>query len=86
MQIDHVTKDELEIFRQKLLEDLLTILKPKPSVQKKWIKGAEVRAILNISAGTLQTLRINGKLNPSKIGGSYYYPMEQIEKLLEPKI
>ena len=42
----------------------------------------EVRKLLNISPGTLQTLRINGTLPYTKIGGTMYYNLKDIEKLL----
>jgi hypothetical protein len=38
---------------------------------------------LGISAGTLQNLRINGTLTPSKVGGTHFYKRSDIQKLLE---
>ena len=40
--------------------------------RKDVLKSKDVRDMLGISAGTLQTLRINGTLAWSKIGGTYY--------------
>lgn len=45
-------------------------------------KSYEVRKLLNISAGTLQNLRINGTLAYTKIGGLMYYKYSDIEKVL----
>jgi hypothetical protein len=50
---------------------------------KEWLKSNEVRKLLGISPGTLQTLRITGTLNYSKIGGMMYYRYQDIMKLLE---
>jgi hypothetical protein len=38
--------------------------------------------VLNISAGTLQTLRNNGKLPYTKIGGLIYYDATEIDGIL----
>lgn len=83
MHIEIITKEDLQIFRLQLLEDLEKLLKSKSQNTKLWLKSPQVRSMLKISAGTLQNLRITGKLNPSKIGGSFYYRLEEIEKLLE---
>jgi hypothetical protein len=58
-----VTLDDLEAFRVKLKMDIKMMLEgnaTKPA--KRWLKSVEVRKLLNISLGTLQTLRNNGKL------------------------
>ncbi|RYY00601.1 response regulator [bacterium] len=49
---------------------------------KKWLRSAEVRAILNISPGTLQNLRINGTLAFTKVGSIFYYAFSDIQSLL----
>lgn len=48
-----------------------------------WLKSYEVRKLLNISAGTLQNLRINGTLPYNKIGGLMYYRYDDIQKLMD---
>lgn len=82
MQLDLITKDDLTAFRYQLIEDMKMILLSKPETSKKWLKGSEVRKMLKISAGTLQNLRIKGQLKPSKIGGSFYYRADEIDKIL----
>jgi hypothetical protein len=37
---------------------------------------------VKVSAGTLQTLRINGTLQYTKIGGIIYYDFDHIQKTL----
>jgi hypothetical protein len=49
---------------------------------KKWLKSGEVRELLSLSAGKLQTLRITGKLRYSKEGNILYYRSDDVEKLL----
>lgn len=82
---DLITKDDLERFKIDLFAELR---KPgyklnKKDEQKEWLKSYEVRQMLNISAGTLATLRRNGTLPFSKIGGLMFYRHDAILKLLE---
>lgn len=82
--MDIVTKEDLELFRIKLLEDIKRVLAPTPMKNdKEWLRSSEVRKILKISPGTLQSLRISGKLHPSKIGGILYYRKDELMSLLE---
>lgn len=82
MSIEVVTKEDLQVLRQQLISDLKALLQCQDNSKKEWLKSSEVRKLLKISPGTLQTLRVNGTLHPSKIGGILYYKMEEIEKLL----
>lgn len=84
MPTEIITKEDLEYFRIQLLNDLKRLqvtVSQKPS--KEWLKGIEVRKMLNISPGTLQNLRINGKLHSTKVGGIYFYRYRDIEKLFQ---
>ena len=38
--------------------------------------------MLRISPGTLQNMRVNGKITPAKIGGVFFYRREDLDKLL----
>lgn len=83
MAIEIITKDDLEQFRLRLLDDIKEfIAKQDNSTVKKWLRSHEVKRMLNISTGTLQNMAINGKLHPTKIGGINYYRYEEIEILL----
>lgn len=77
-----VTREDLNEFRTQLLRDFKELIQHKPEQSKQWLKSIEVRKLLNISPGTLQTLRINGILTYSKIRGTYYYANDDIEKLM----
>lgn len=84
MPTEIITKDDLEYFRIQLLKDLTQLqvsVAQKPP--KEWLKGVEVRKLLNISAGTLQNLRITGKLQSTKVGGIYFYRYRDIEKIFQ---
>lgn len=78
-----ITKGDLIEFRNNLIHELKEILGNTTKNQsKEWLKSNEVRQLLKISPATLQTLRINGTLNYSKFGKSYYYKYEDILKVL----
>ena len=48
-----------------------------------WMDNSDVMRALNISQRTLQTLRSNGMLPYSQIGGKLYYRRADIETLLD---
>jgi hypothetical protein len=78
-----VTLADLEKFRVTLMMDIKLMLEGnlgKPA--KRWLKSHEVRKLLNISYGTLQTLRNNGKLPYTRIGGLIYYDAAEIDQIL----
>ena len=83
MAVEILTKQDLDDFRTLLLNDFREIVQGKTEQTKQWLKSKEVRKLLNISSGTLQTLRINKTLSYTKIGGIIYYASKDIEKLLE---
>jgi len=53
------------------------------SPAKKWLKAHEVRRLLKISPGTLQTLKANGTIPYTKIGGVHFFDYEDIQQVLE---
>lgn len=85
MMVDLITREDLNEFRNLLLNDLKQLIQPQSQQGKQWLKSYEVRKLLNISAGTLQNLRINGTLAYTKIGGLMYYKYSDIEKVLNGK-
>lgn len=86
MSVDVITKEDLQLFRLQLLQDIkLLFSKSEPQV-KQWLRSSEVRKMLKISPGTLQSLRIKGVLKFTKLGGVLYYNKEDINKVLEEGI
>ena len=81
-----ITVDDLLQFKKQLLIELVAELKSQINiVPKKWLKSHEVRRLLKISPGTLQTLKASGILPYSKIGGIHFFDYEEIQKLLEKR-
>lgn len=79
-----ITTDDLREFKLELLEDFKKLLQSNPSTQtKKYLKSNEIMELLQVSPGTLQTLRINGTLPYTKIGGIIYYEAEEIQKVMD---
>jgi hypothetical protein len=82
MVIEFITKEELELFRKKLLADFKDILNQNAASNKEWLRGRDVMKMLKISEGTLQSLRVSGKLKFKKIGGIYFYQLADINLML----
>ena len=81
MEIEVITKEDLQLFKAELLKDITELLKPA-ELKKPWLKNNELKRLLNISSATIQRLRVAGKLRPTKIGGTHYYSYAEIEKLM----
>jgi len=83
MQIEILTKQDLEVFGQKLLNELSALIQSPRESEKKYLRTNEVRKMLGgISPGTLQNLRVKGLLKPSKIEGVFYYKLSEVTTLL----
>ena len=71
---EQVTKEDLRLLSLMIIDE---IRKLRPEIRKddevEWLKSRASRKMLTISAGSLQTLRITGKVRFRKILGSYYY-------------
>ncbi len=79
-----ITTEDLYEFKLQLLDGIKQLLENQSvRPQKKWIKSAELKELMDISSGTLQNLRINGTIPYTKIGGVLYYEYEEIVQLME---
>ena len=79
-----VTVDDLEKFRLKLMMDIKMMLEGHLGKSpKRWLKSFEVRELLKISSGTLCSLRSNGKIPFSRVGGLIYYDALEIDRVLQ---
>jgi hypothetical protein len=79
-----ITLEDLQRFQKEFFEKLETSLQQLKNITpKKWMKSHEVRRMLKISPGTLQSLKSDGTLPYSKVGGIHFYDYEDIQRLLE---
>ena len=77
------TRDDLIQWKNEMLQEVTDLIKGQIPQPVKWVKSQKAREILGCSPGTLQNLRLSGKLVFSKMGGTLYYDMESITKTLE---
>ena len=85
MSVNIITKEDLQEFKVELLQGIRDLFHIKTTEQKLWLRSAEVKELLKISSGTLQTLRANGTLSYTRIEGTLYYNYKDIEKLFNEK-
>ncbi len=79
-----ITTDDLREFKMELLDEIKDLLKTSPELgAKKYLKSQDLMKILKVSSGTLQTMRINGTLPYTKIGGIIFYDPEEISKVMK---
>ena len=88
MMNDSVTKDDLRQFGLLLLNDIRKIIdesqtSEKESLDPEWLKSRVVRKLMDMSAGSLQNLRVTGKIRFKKVLGSYYYNKTDLRKLFD---
>ena len=86
MAVNLLTIEDFQHFKSELFAELKSILKNMDQPTKKWLKSDEVKKLLNVSPGTLQTLRINGTLQFTKIGGIIYYDYDHIQKTFQENL
>ncbi len=85
MATEILTKDDLQEFKQELLNEIRSLIGTEARSKNEWLRSSQVRKMLNISPNTLQSLRINGTLNYTKIGSIFYYKFEEINMMLAGK-
>lgn len=79
-----ITVDDLLEFKKQLLDELLIAFRSQSgTVSKRWMKSHEVRKLLKISPGTLQTLKSSGVIPYTKVGGVHFYDYEDIQTVLQ---
>jgi hypothetical protein len=83
MEVDIITKKDLQQFKLELLQELKALLGTDNKPKAEWLRSSEVRKMLKISPGTLQNLRISGTLRSTKVGGMHYYNYEDIQNMLD---
>lgn len=77
MNVELITKEDLQRFKVELLEEIMSLLPVQPTQmrepKKEWMKSKEFMKLIECTEGKLQRLRIRGEIEHKKIGGRYYY-------------
>jgi hypothetical protein len=84
MSVNILTQEDLQTFKSEFLEELKIVLNAIPKTpQKQWLKSPEVRKMIGISKGTLQTLRNKKAISYTRVGGLTFYSYQDIVKMME---
>ena len=90
MATEIITREDLEAFGERLLGQMKALLTGNTTdgsgEQRKYLKSYQVKNLLRISSNTLQTLRDNGTLPFTRIGGILYYSFEDIQRVLKGEV
>lgn len=80
-----ITKDDLRQFGLLLMRDMRLLLESSKNeaeeIHPEWLRSRVVRKLMDMSPGSLQNLRVTGKVRYKKILGSYYYNRLDLQKL-----
>lgn len=87
---EQITKDDLRQLGLIIVDEIRKLIQLDSTYKNdvaspEWLKSRVVRKLLDISAGSLQNLRITGKIRFKKVLGSYYYSRADIMNLFNDK-
>ena len=82
MNLNIATKEDLIELRKEILEELKEIKQGGSNRDKKYLRSAEMRKMLNVSASTLQNMRINGTLPYIMAGSTILYDLDRVTEIL----
>ena len=77
-----VTLHDLNAFKADLLAHIRQLLDQDRHPPKRWLKSYQVKQLLGVSHGTLQSMRASGTLPFSRLGGIIYYDEDEINRVL----
>lgn len=84
---EQVTKDDLRQFGLALVDTMRKmvegVVSESEDINSEWLKGRCVRRMLDMSQGSLQNLRVTGKIRFKKILGSYYYNRKDLQNMFD---
>lgn len=84
MAVNILTQEDLQQFKTEFFTQLKTLLAEMPKTsQKQWLRSYEIKKMIGISSGTLQTMRNNKTIAYTKVGSLTFYAYEDVVKLME---
>jgi len=81
MQIELISKGDLESMEKRIVEKLSTSLSIQKS-QREWLRSADVCKLLGICNNTLKDFRVKGFLPYTSINKTKFYNYNDINKVL----
>ena len=83
---ENITKNDLRQLGLFLVDQFRQIMednqnKEEVDLNPEWLKSRVVRKLMDMSAASLQNLRITGKVRFKKVLGSYYYNKSDLMNL-----
>lgn len=78
-----ITLEDLLQVKEDLLNEIQNLKKQGLNAEKKWYRNTELAKLLGISQSSLQNLRNNGTLPFTKISGTIYYDINDINTILK---
>ncbi|WP_165025938.1 helix-turn-helix domain-containing protein [Dysgonomonas sp. ZJ279] len=81
-----LTYEDFKEFEARILREIEEIKKALPSISpKKWLRSSDIKELLGISHGKLQTMRNNKEIPFTVIGGTIFYSLEDVNRMLDGK-
>ena len=82
MKIDLVTEEHFNNFKAEMIAAMTDLIQNERQ-PRQWLKGAEVKELLQISTTKLTDLRVNGALTFTLYGNMYYYDINSVYEQME---
>ena len=82
MKIDLVTEEHFNRFKAEMIAAMTDLIQNERQ-PRQWLKGAEVKELLQISTTKLTDLRVNGALTFTLYGNMYYYDISSVYEQME---
>ena len=82
MKIDLVTEEHFNKFKAEMIAAMTDLIQNERQ-PRQWLKGAEVKELLQISTTKLIDLRVNGALTFTLYGNMYYYDIKSVYEQME---
>ena len=76
-----ITKEDLKTLKLEIIEEVKKVFVPQIRSNPEFLRSSQVKELLSCSDSKLETLRKNGTLSYTKIGGTIYYNNNDLSKL-----
>lgn len=85
-EVRNEVKELLKELKSEIILEVRQTLRDREKGKiSRWLKSAEVKKMLNLSHGKLQMMRDTKTIPFSRIGGTIYYNVDDIERMMEER-